>query len=160
MSNQFYFKQSSLALVRNLNIKVVLFQAIQFNMRTQFSSIWPIDRIFSGTTTPGQSRPGSDGNEGVLAFPKVPALLEPQNQIFFMSYSGYSWRGDLTLLQRNNRCILQPQPTGPSWTLVGERAYATGDAVGVFYNPRIPWRNLWTPLSLNVCLLNTTTTVY
>ena len=25
------------------------------------SSIWPIDRILSGATTPGQSRPGSDG---------------------------------------------------------------------------------------------------
>ena len=37
-----------------------LFQAIQF------STIWPIDRILSGATTPGQSRPRSDGNEGVL----------------------------------------------------------------------------------------------
>ena len=35
----------------------------------------------SGATTPGQSGPGSDGNEGVLAFPKAPALLEPHHQI-------------------------------------------------------------------------------
>ena len=31
-----------------------------------FSSIWPIDKTLSGDTTPGQSWPGSDGNEGVL----------------------------------------------------------------------------------------------
>ena len=30
------------------------------------SSVWPIDRTLSGATTPGQSRPGSDGNEAVL----------------------------------------------------------------------------------------------
>ena len=35
----------------------------------QFSSIWPIDRTLLGATTPGQSEPGSDGNEGVLRIP-------------------------------------------------------------------------------------------
>ena len=30
------------------------------------SSIWPIDSALSGATTPGQSGPGSQGNEGVL----------------------------------------------------------------------------------------------
>ena len=29
------------------------------------SSIWPIDKIVSGATTPGQSVLGNDGNEGV-----------------------------------------------------------------------------------------------
>ena len=33
-----------------------------------------MDGILSGDTTPGQSGPGSDGNEG-------PALLEPHHQI-------------------------------------------------------------------------------
>ena len=66
MSKQFYFKQFSLAQVRILNVKTVLFQAIQFNISTQFSCIWPIDRALSGATTPGQSGPESDGNEGVL----------------------------------------------------------------------------------------------
>ena len=47
-------------------LKTVLFQTIQFSISTQFSSIWPIDRIQSGDTTPGQSGPGSDGNEGVI----------------------------------------------------------------------------------------------
>ena len=30
-----------------LNVKTVLFQTIQFSISTQFSSIWPIDRILS-----------------------------------------------------------------------------------------------------------------
>ena len=30
------------------------------------NSIWCIDRALTGTTTPVQSGPGSDGNEGVL----------------------------------------------------------------------------------------------
>ena len=30
------------------------------------SSIWPMDRTLSGAITPGQSGPGSIGNEGVL----------------------------------------------------------------------------------------------
>ena len=34
------------------------------------SSIWLIDRTISDTTTPGQSGPGSDGNEGVLRIPQ------------------------------------------------------------------------------------------
>ena len=33
------------------------------------SSIWPIDSSLPGATTLGQSRPGSDGNEGVLCIP-------------------------------------------------------------------------------------------
>ena len=35
------------------------------------SSIWLIDRTLSGTTTPGQSRPGSYNNEGVLHIPQI-----------------------------------------------------------------------------------------
>ena len=44
--------------------ETVLLKTIQFNISTQFSSIWPIDRTVSGATTPSQSRPGSDGNKG------------------------------------------------------------------------------------------------
>ena len=37
------------------------------------SSIWPIDRILSSATTPGQGGPGSNGHEGALlgATPKL-----------------------------------------------------------------------------------------
>ena len=68
MSKQFFFKQFSLAYVCSLNVKTVLFQAIQFSLSTQFSSIWPINKALSGATTPGQSGHGSDGNKGVDFF--------------------------------------------------------------------------------------------
>ena len=60
MSKQLYFKQSILAYVRFLNVKIVLFQAIQFNISTQFSSIQPKDWTLPFATTPAQSGPGSD----------------------------------------------------------------------------------------------------
>ena len=69
MSKQFYYEQFNLAEVRSLNEKIVLFQTIQFIISIQFSSIWPIDRTLSSATIPGQSGPGSDGNEGVLRIP-------------------------------------------------------------------------------------------
>ena len=61
--------------------KTILFQIIQFSMCTQFSSNWHIDMALSGATTPGQSGPGSNGNEGVPPFPKPLALLEPHHLI-------------------------------------------------------------------------------
>ena len=70
MSKKFYLKQFSLAYVCSFHVKTVLFQAIQFCISTQFTSICPIDRILSGATTPGQSEPGSDGSEGVLHIPQ------------------------------------------------------------------------------------------
>ena len=59
MIKQFYFKQFNLALVICLH----------FGLMSN-SSIWPIDRTLSGATTPGQSWPGSNGNEGVLRIPQ------------------------------------------------------------------------------------------
>ena len=64
----------------------------------------PIDRALSGSTTSGQSGPGSNGNEGVLF--KTQVLPEPHHPI-----QGTSWE-NLTHLQRCSLCILQPQPTG------------------------------------------------
>ena len=46
--------------------QTVLFQAIQFSISTHFSSFRTIDRTQSNATTPGQSEPESDSNEGVL----------------------------------------------------------------------------------------------
>ena len=81
IQKQFHFKLLSLASVRSLNAKTVLFQAIQFIKYTQFSSILPIHRTLSRISTPGQSGPGRDGNKEVLCIPKAPALLEPHHQI-------------------------------------------------------------------------------
>ena len=46
------------------NVKSFLFQAIQFSMSIQVSSIWPIDRTLSVATILDQSKPESYGNEG------------------------------------------------------------------------------------------------
>ena len=91
MSKQFYFKQFSLAEVRSLDIKTVLFQTIQFSRSTQFSTIWSIDWILSGATTPGQSGPGSDGNEGVLLISQSSSITGTSPSDCFVSYSGYSF---------------------------------------------------------------------
>ena len=54
-----------------LNIKNSFpFQVIQSGIIMHFSFIWAIDRILSSATTLSQSRPMSDGNEGVLCIPQ------------------------------------------------------------------------------------------
>ena len=47
-----------------LYMQIVLFQTVQFSISTQFSSILPLHRTLSGTTTPGLSGPGSNNNIG------------------------------------------------------------------------------------------------
>ena len=54
--------------------QTVLFQVIKFSISILFSSIWPIDKTLSGATTPGQSEPGSDGNEWVLRIPQSSSI--------------------------------------------------------------------------------------
>ena len=56
--------------LHTVKCKTVLFQTIQRSIITQFSSIWPIDRTLSDTTTPGHSGPGSNSNEVVLRIPQ------------------------------------------------------------------------------------------
>ena len=69
----FQFGESTISMsekVGSLDIKTVLFQVIQFSVSTQFSSIWPIDRILSGATPLSQSGLASDGNEGLFRIPQ------------------------------------------------------------------------------------------
>ena len=54
--------------------KTVLFQTIQFSKSKEFSSIWIIDKILSRATTPGQSGPGTKGNEGVHCIPQSSSI--------------------------------------------------------------------------------------
>ena len=103
MSKQFYFKQFSSALVRTLNIKAVLFQVIQFSISTHFSSFLPIDWALSGTTTLGQSGPGSNSNEVVLPILQSSSITETSPSDCLVSYPEHSLGG---------RCILQLQLSG------------------------------------------------
>ena len=90
MSKQFYFKQFSFALVRSLNIKSVRFQVTQFSISTLFRSIWATDRTLSGATTPGQSGPGCDGNEGELRIPQSSSSTWTSPSDCLWSYLGHS----------------------------------------------------------------------
>ena len=55
--------------------KTVPFQTIQFSTCTLFSSIWPIDRPYQ--VLPLRVRM----DLGAMAFPKIPALLEPLHKV-------------------------------------------------------------------------------
>ena len=57
------------------------------------SSIWPIDRTLTETTTLGQSGPGNNGDEGVLHIPDWSLTI----RCSLMSYSGHSLEEALTL---------------------------------------------------------------
>ena len=74
---------------------------IQSRISTQFSSVWPIDRALSGTTTPNHSGPGSDVNEGVLCIPQSSSITEASPLDCLMSYRGHSF-GEVLPLCRDS----------------------------------------------------------
>ena len=71
--------------------------------------IWPVDGILTGTTTPGQSGTGSNGNEDVLYIPASSRtgvyLLDG-----LLSYPIHTFKWHI-LLHRDSRLILQSQLT-------------------------------------------------
>ena len=89
MSKQFYFKQFNLVYVRSIHVKTVLFQAVRIGIITQFSSIWSIDRTQLVATTPGQSGPGTDGNQRVLILPQSSTITGTSPSNCLVSYPGH-----------------------------------------------------------------------
>ena len=87
--------------------KIVLFQTIRLSISTHT----PIDRTLSGATTPGQSGPGSDGNEGVLRILQSSSITGTSPSDCLVSYAGHLLVF-FTPLLKSSRCILQPQPSG------------------------------------------------
>ena len=87
-----------------------LFQAIQFSISTQFSSLWSIDRALSSATTPGQSEPGRDGNKGVLHIPQSSSITEASASDCLVPYQGHSLGGVLRLCRDAVSVFF-----GPSW---------------------------------------------
>ena len=71
---------------------------------------------------PGQSGPGSNGNEGVLHIPQGPSITGTSPSDCLLSYPGHSLVGGLILLQRCSQCILQPQPTEQLRDLIGKKS--------------------------------------
>ena len=77
------------------------------------SSIWLIDGTLSGASTPGQSGPGSEGNEGVHRILQNSSITGAWLSDYLVSYPRHLLGlGDITSLQRCFWCILQPQLTG------------------------------------------------
>ena len=108
MSIQFCFKKFCLSKY-NFNIKIFLFQTIQFSINTQFSSIELIDRGLSVATTRDHCGPGSDGNEGVLRIPQISSIIGTSPSDSLVPYPGHSlWVGGCHPLPWCCWCILQP----------------------------------------------------
>ena len=112
MSNPFYkykhfcFKQFSWA------YKNSLCQTIQFSISTPFTSIWLIDRSLSGTTTPGHSRPESDGNNGALLIPKSSCLTGTSSSDCLVSYPGNLLAGVLPICREAINVLCDPSRLG------------------------------------------------
>ena len=53
------------------------------------TSIWPIDTTLSGATTPGQSGPGINSNEGVLSIPQSSNITGASLSDCLVSYPGH-----------------------------------------------------------------------
>ena len=65
------------------------------------SSIWLIDRTLSSTTSPNQSWPGNDGNEGEFCIPQSTSTTEASQLDNLMSYPEHSWVGGVLFLCRD-----------------------------------------------------------
>ena len=109
---QFYFKQISLAYVRSFNNKTLLFQTIHLNRSTLFSSVWPVDRILLGATTPSQSGSGTDSKEGVLRIPQSSSITETSLSETLVSFPGYLLWGVLPLCRGAVGVFYRPSRLG------------------------------------------------
>ena len=67
-----------------------------FSVITQFISIWSIDRYLLGITTPGQSGPGNNGNQGVPRIPQSSSITRASTSDCLVPYAGHSLGGSLT----------------------------------------------------------------
>ena len=52
-----------------------------------------MDRVLPGATIPGQSRPGSNGDEGVVRIPQSPSITGTSPSDCLVSYPGHSLGG-------------------------------------------------------------------
>ena len=80
-----------------LNDQIVLFQTIQFSISHLFALILNVKQFYlthrkdlTGATTPGQSEPRSDANEGVHHIPLSFGIREASPSDSLVSYPGHS----------------------------------------------------------------------
>ena len=63
------------------------------------SSIWPIDKTLSGTTTLIKSGPGSNGNEGILRISQSSSITGTLPLDCLLSYPGHKLRESYPLAE-------------------------------------------------------------
>ena len=81
------------------------------------SSIWPIDRTLSSTTSPGQSGPGSEDNEGVFHVPQSSRIIGA-SPFWLYSVISKTLVGEVLSLCRDaDGVFYSPQPTGPFYLI-------------------------------------------
>ena len=96
----------------------------------QINSIWPINRILSGATTPGPERSWEWWQwKGAPHSPKLQHYRSLTIRLFSI-ISKTLVREGLTPLQRCSQCILQPQLTKPQDTLGG--SYPSAEMQSVY----------------------------
>ena len=93
-------------------MSTVLYQTIQFNINTQFNSIWSIDRTLSGSTSHGQSGRGSDGNKGVLCIPQSSNIIGASPSGCLVSYPVHSLVGVLPFCRYSVGIFFSPSRLG------------------------------------------------
>ena len=112
-------KWSNSSLFNNWIYHVICLHTVQMSN----SSISPIDRTLSGATTPGQSGPGSNSNEGVLCIPQSSSITGVSLSDCLVSYPGHLLRESYPfaemqlvystyLLYSSNRLWPPPTPWG------------------------------------------------
>ena len=82
----------------------------------QFSFIWTIDGTLSGVSTPGQSGPGSDSNEGVLHISPNSSITGASPLDCLISYPGHSFGGFSHLCRKAVGVFYSPNWLGNSAT--------------------------------------------
>ena len=92
-----------------------------------------MDRTLSAATTPGQSGPGSNGNEGVLRILQSYSIIEASFSDCLMSYSRHSLVGVLPLCRDAVSVFYITSKLGHR-TLVQGVLPLCRDAVSVFYS--------------------------
>ena len=92
---------------RLLKPNSVFIQTILFSISTHFCSILPINRTLSGTTTPGLSGPGSDGNEGVLCISRSSSITGSSPSDCLVSYPGH-FLGECSKIFQSYQPMLNP----------------------------------------------------
>ena len=103
----------------------------------------------SGAATPGQSRLGSDGHEGILRIPQSSSINGPLSSDSLVSYPGHSWRAGVSSLCRDAVSVFY-RPSRLGTRKIKHRNREKGDdwSKGNFWEGKRWERKCWNKYSL------------